>query len=78
MIDYDKLKIAYSIIGEILSERKEYTHPRQYADTLVTGLCAPSVGTTGCQHESNGYSYVTPNQPQMHSRKCIKCGVFYR
>lgn len=58
-------------------QERQYHHPRQYADALVSGLCARQVGTTGCQHESDGYIYTTPLQPQMHSKKCIKCEEFY-
>lgn len=31
-----------------------------------------------CQHESDNYSYITNHQPQEHSKKCLKCGYFYR
>jgi hypothetical protein len=31
-----------------------------------------------CQHESDTYSYITNHSPREHSRKCIKCGEFYK
>jgi hypothetical protein len=67
----------WSNMREEKPQERQYHHPRQYADALISGLCAPQVGTTGCQHESDGCSYVTSNQSQMHSKRCIKCGVFY-
>ena len=78
-IELDKIKEPEycNVSGVNLDNHEEFDHPRQAADSLVTGLCAPQVGTTGCEHESDGRSYVTPNQPQMHSKKCVKCKVFY-
>lgn len=58
--------------GRIVWSYKEY----------AAGLCSPTQvskpkeGTTGCQHESDNMLYSqTPDAP---SRKCKKCGEFYR
>ncbi len=31
-----------------------------------------------CEHESDGYTYITNHSPREYSRKCIKCGEFYK
>lgn len=31
-----------------------------------------------CQHESDTYSYIKQHTPREHSKKCKKCGEFYR
>lgn len=31
-----------------------------------------------CEHKDDGYSYITQHRPQIHSKKCRKCGEFYK
>lgn len=44
-------------------------------DKYVTQKYCDNIGTTGCQHESDGEDY---RYQCAHHYKCIKCGEFYR
>ena len=83
----------WSDMREEKPQEPQYHHSRQYADALISGLCAPQIGTTGCQHESDGCRYDTRQLRMEYSpidktwdellevgcyNKCIKCGEFYR
>jgi hypothetical protein len=62
---------VFIVLGNIIgSYEKEALHPPFERET--------NEFNQACDHKSDGYSYITQHKPQIHSKKCEKCGEFYK
>lgn len=71
MIDYDKLKVAHALIGEILAAKPEYCEHSGVKLGMREKKC--SEGGEHVNNISEGQMIGT-----QWALKCKKCGEFYR
>jgi hypothetical protein len=59
-------------------ETQLYPSREDLIDAQVNYWCSLREPNKSCKHESDSYYYITNHKPQKHSRKCKKCGAFYK